>query len=129
LPVTLRQAVDVIRAEVIVPAPPEAAELSGGFAADLMSDVLAFAHTGSLLITGLATDQMVRTAAIKHLAAVVVVEGKQVDGETVEVAQEEGIAIFRTSLPKYEVCGLLVQAGLRPCRRNSRRLSRAGEQP
>ena len=63
----LGTAVEVLKAEAIVVAADETAELTGCFAADLMSDVLAFAREGSLLVTGLATAQSIRTAAIKHL--------------------------------------------------------------
>jgi len=95
------------------------AELTGAFAADLMSDVLAFARSGSILVTGLTTDQTVRTAAIKHLVAVVVVEGKQVGSEMLEAALEQSIPVYRTPLSKYEACGLLMQAGLRPYRKTT----------
>ena len=91
-------------------------ELTGCFAADLMSDVLAFARPASLLLTGLTTDQALRTAAIKHLAAVVVVEGKPVGSDMIEAAREEGIPLYRTPLSVFESCGLLSLAGLRPYR-------------
>lgn len=114
---TLARAMEVLKAELVVRARDEAAAVGGCFAADLMSDVLAFAREGSLLLTGLATDQTIRTAAIKHLAAVVVIEGKQVGSDMVEAAREEGIPVLRTPLSTYEACGLLMQAGLRPYRK------------
>jgi len=114
--VMLARAVEVLKAEAVVRPRDDSAVVTGCFAADLMSDVLAFAREGSLLVTGLATDQTIRTAAIKHLAAVVVIEGKQTSGEMVEAAREQGIPIYRTPLSKYEACGLLMQAGLRPYR-------------
>ena len=101
----------------MVTAPSLDSEVTGCFAADLMSDVLAFARPGSLLLTGLATDQTIRTAAVRQLLAVFVIEGKQVGGDMVEAAREEGIPLFRTPLSKYEACGLLLQAGLRPYRK------------
>ena len=116
---TLREAVEVVKAQPIVAARSGDAELTGCFAADLMSDVLAFARGGSLLITGLATDQAIRTAAIKHLVAVVIVEGKRIDGEIVETAREECVPVYQTPLSKYEACGLLMHAGLRPYRRSA----------
>jgi predicted transcriptional regulator len=70
-----------------------------------------------MLLTGLATDQAIRTAAVRHLEAVFVVEGKQVGGDMVEAAREEGIPLFRTPLSTYEACGLLMQSGLRPYRK------------
>jgi len=90
--------------------------VTGCFAADLMSDVLAFARPGAVLLTGLATDQTIRTASVRQLLAVFVIEGKQVGGDMTEAAREEGIPLFRTPLSKYEACGLLMQAGLRPYR-------------
>jgi hypothetical protein len=116
---TLAEAVQVLKAERIAPAPDEGAAVGGCFAADLMSDVLAFARTGSLLLTGLTTDQTIRTAAIKHLIAVVVIEGKEVGAEMLEAAGEQGVAVYRTPLSKYEACGLLLQAGLRPYRKTA----------
>lgn len=113
----LRQAAEVLKAEVIVGPCDDGTEIGGCFAADLMSDVLAFARSGSLLITGLTTDQAIRTAAIKHLVGVVIIEGKEIDGETAEAAREQEVPLLRTHLSKYEACGLLLQAGLRPYRK------------
>lgn len=109
----------MLKAQPVVAAPDGQVGLSGCFAADLMSDVLAFAREGSLLITGLATDQAIRTAAIKHLVAVVVIEGKPVHSDLVETAREEGVPVYQTPLSKYEACGLLMQAGLRPYRKGA----------
>jgi predicted transcriptional regulator len=91
----------------------EDVELAGCFAADLMSDVLAFARPGSLLITGLASDQTLRTAAIKRLAAVVLVESKLLGSEVIEAAREEEVPLYRTPLSMFESCALLAAAGLR----------------
>lgn len=117
---TLAEAVAVLKAEKAVDGADEQAQLEGCFAADLMSDVLAFARPGSVLLTGLTTDQTIRTAAIKHLVAVVVIEGKEAGAEMVEAAREQGVPIYRTPLSKYEACGLLMQAGLRPYRKTAR---------
>lgn len=122
---TLTQAIGAIKAETIVAPSDPAIILSGAFAADLMSDVLAFAREGSLLITGLNTDQTVRTAAIKHLIAVVLIQGKEISPDMLEAAREEGIALYQTPLSKYETCGLLIEAGLRPYRTQCEPLGKA----
>ncbi|MCE5237301.1 hypothetical protein LLH23_02285 [bacterium] len=113
----LEKTVEVLKAETVVAPSRDGAEVDGCFAADLMSDVLAFAQPDSVLVTGLTTDQAVRTAAIKHLIAVVVIEGKEVGSDMVEAAREQEMPLFRTHLSKYEACGLLLQAGLRPYRK------------
>ena len=114
---TLAGAMAALKAECVVAAPDDQALVGGCFAADLMSDVLAFARPGSLLLTGLTTDQTIRTAAIKRLLAVVVIEGKEVGADMLEAAREQGLPVYRTPLSKYESCGLLLQAGLRPYRK------------
>ena len=111
---TLAEAIEILQAETVVPG-SDSLELAGGFASDLMSDVLAFARQETLLLTGLAGDQTIRTAAVRHLAAVVLVEDKPVGGDMLEAAREEGVPLFRTALSKYEACGRLAQAGLKAC--------------
>ena len=114
---TLAGAIEILKAESVVAAEHPVAPLTGCFAADLMSDVLAVARPGSLLITGLSSDQTIRTAAVKQLAAVVVVEGKHPGSDMVESAREHEMPLYRTPLSKFEACGLLMAAGLRPYRK------------
>ncbi|HOO87381.1 MAG TPA: transcriptional regulator, partial [Synergistales bacterium] len=52
-------------------------DIECAYGADLMSDVLAFARPGSLLLTGLTNIQIVRTAQMLDLPAVVFVRGKK----------------------------------------------------
>jgi hypothetical protein len=86
--------------------------VSGGAAADLMSDVLAFAEADSLLLTGLTNLQVVRTAEMAGIRAIVFVRGKVPPEETVCLASEIGIPLFRTRYTMYEACGRLYGAGL-----------------
>lgn len=113
---TLADVARIVKAECIVDAPDGTVPVVGCFAADLMSDVLAFARSGSVLVTGLTTDQTIRTATIKHLTGVVVIEGKEIGSEMIEAALEHEVPVYRTPLSKYETCGLLLHAGLRPYR-------------
>ena len=81
------------------------------FAADLMSEVLAFSGHGALLLTGLTNVQSVRTAALADLRAVVYVRGKQPDPQAMELAHEEGLPLLVTRLGMFEACGRLYQHG------------------
>ena len=73
------------------------ATVSAGFAADLMSDALRYDLSGALLISGLATSQVVRTAEMADVAAILLVRGKTPLPETVDLADELGIAFMRTA--------------------------------
>jgi predicted transcriptional regulator len=87
-------------------------EVRGAFAADLMSDVLASIQPEAVLITGLCNPQVVRTAHMADVAAVVLVRGKHAPAETIDLANLEGIPIISTPHGMYEVCARVNQAGL-----------------
>lgn len=83
--------------------------------ADLMSDVLAFTHTGTLLLTGLTNSQVVRTAEMAGVKAIVFVRGKYPPPETIALAQEKGVPLVASRYTMYETCGRLYRAGLQSC--------------
>jgi predicted transcriptional regulator len=82
---------------------------------DLMSDVLAFTHEGTLLMTGLTNPQVVRTAELAGIVAIVFVRGKLPPPETVALAGEKGIPLLASRYTMFETCGRLFQAGLASC--------------
>jgi hypothetical protein len=51
-------------------------EILGGCSADLMSDVLAYIQPNAVLLTGLVNPQVIRTAQMADVAAIVFVRGK-----------------------------------------------------
>ena len=87
-------------------------EVKGAFGADLMSDVLASIHPDAVLLTGLCNPQVVRTAQMADIAAIVFVRGKIPPQETIDLACEEGIALIASPHGMYELCGRLYQSGL-----------------
>lgn len=74
------------------------------FASDLMSDVLMSDRDDMLLITSLSTEQSVRSASIVGSEAIVIANNKTVTDGMIELAKEQGIALFCTRFPKYEAC-------------------------
>jgi predicted transcriptional regulator len=86
--------------------------IKGGFGADLMSDVLASVQPEAVLLTGLCNPQVVRTAQMADVAAIVLVRGKRPPAETVRLANEENVPLVSTPYGMFEVCGRLHDAGL-----------------
>ncbi|HUI63824.1 MAG TPA: DRTGG domain-containing protein [Bacteroidota bacterium] len=86
--------------------------VSFGCASDLMSDVLAFSRTGSLLLTGLVNVQTVQTAHIAELNAIIFVRGKKPDEGVIALARGKGIPLLGTPYSMYEACGILYRAGI-----------------
>jgi predicted transcriptional regulator len=87
-------------------------EVKGGCGADLMSDVLASIQPEAVLLTGLCNPQVVRTAQMADVAAIVLVRGKTPPKETIELASQEQIPLISTRFGMFELCGRLYQAGL-----------------
>jgi predicted transcriptional regulator len=93
-------------------------EVEACFAADLMSDVLAFSQPEALLITGLTSIQSVHTADVADMAAILYVAGKHPSPPVMELAGEKGIPLLSTRLSMFEACGILYRAGLKPAHRS-----------
>lgn len=79
---------------------------------DLMSDVLAFAKEKVLLLTGLINLQVIRTAEMLDIKAIIFVRGKSPTEDMIELAREKGMMLFSTDEPLYIACGKLYKAGL-----------------
>jgi hypothetical protein len=88
-------------------------EVTGGYASDLLSDVLAHAAEGSIWVTLHIHQNIVAVASHKDLAGVILVQGRQPDAETVAKAEEEKIPLLVTDLPAFELVGRLYKAGIR----------------
>ncbi len=88
-------------------------EVTGGYASDLLSDVLAHAADGSVWVTLHIHQNVVAVASHKDLAGVILVQGREPDVDTVAKAEEEKIPLLVTDLPAFELVGRLYKAGIR----------------
>ena len=114
---TLREVRDILAAELITGDTHLEKEIKYGFAADLLSDVLALARGSgaqTLLITGIIHPQVIYAGNIFDLGAIIFVRGKRPNETTLQLAIENQIPLLTTSYIMFETCGLLYQHGLRP---------------
>lgn len=88
-------------------------EIKSVCAGDLMSDLLAYSHAHALLLTGLANPQVIRTAEMLDLAAIIFINGKEPNAEMLKLAQHKCIPLLTTRHPLYTGCGLLYALGLK----------------
>ena len=116
----LKDIARVLGAEVIAPAELLEKDIEMACGSDLMSDVLSFAKSRSLLLTGLTNPQVVRSAEMAELAAICFVRGKKPDRETIEMAESRNIPLLTTPLPMFESCGRLWRHGLPGCSERDR---------
>jgi predicted transcriptional regulator len=111
----LREVLELIEGNVVSKDVDLDQEIQMGCGADLMSDVLAFTHEGTLLMSGLTNPQVVRTAEMAGIQAIVFVRGKLPPPETISLAEEKGIPLLASKYTMFETCGRLYRVGLPSC--------------
>ncbi|MCG6893717.1 MAG: hypothetical protein LJE65_08940 [Desulfobacteraceae bacterium] len=104
---------DTLKATVLTGDEAMDRTIVGGGAADLMEDVLAAAAEGAVLLTGLTTEHVLRTARIAGVRAVVFVRGKHPDEKLLALAESYDLPVLMTSDSLFVACGRLYMNGLR----------------
>lgn len=112
---TLEEVLRIIDGKVISTDVDLQTDVKMACGADLMSDVLAFTHAGTVLLTGLTNPQVIRTAEMTGILAIIFVRGKFPPQETIALAKEKGIPLLASRFTMFETCGKLYSAGLPSC--------------
>ena len=113
--IKLSQVCEKLNAKVLLGADQLSREVGSACGADLMSDVLAFTKQRTLLLTGLTNVQVIRTAELSDLCAIVFVRGKLPSKEILEAASNNSIPVLLTCYTLFEACGRLYQMGVPGC--------------
>jgi predicted transcriptional regulator len=87
--------------------------VTGAGGADLMNDVLSAAAKDAVLLTGLTSDDVIRTARVAGVAAVVFVRGKKPVDSAVDLARNYHLPLLLTRYSLFIACGRLYMNGLR----------------
>lgn len=87
-------------------------EITGGYASDMLSCVMAGAGAGQVWVTLQAHPNVVAVGDLLGLACVVITEGTRPDQATLDRANERGIPILLTSKTTFTVVGELAKRGV-----------------
>lgn len=87
-------------------------EVTGGYASDLLSDVIAHSKEGNIWITLQIHHNIVAVASMNNLAGVILVGSREPEEQTLEKAQKENIPIMVSNLPAFELVGRLYNLGI-----------------
>ena len=104
---------DTLKAEVLTGEDLLDNSVVAGGGADLMADVLSAVAKGAVLLTGLTTEQVLRTARVADVAAVVFVRGKKPDEPVLELARSFNMPVLLTQYSLFVASGRLYMNGLR----------------
>jgi len=110
---TLQEIRDLLKCEVLAGEDDLQVDVQQVVASDGMSEILAFAKSKELMITGLTNIQSIRTADIAGVSAVIYCRGKRPDKKVVEFAKQKRIPVFITNMVMFDICGILYNKGLK----------------
>lgn len=91
------------------------AEVTSGYASDLLSDVLGKGKAGALWVTNHKHVNIIGVAVMLSLGGVVIAGGIEPDAGTIERAIAENIPLFTTDATLYDLVGRMYELGIRSC--------------
>ncbi|MGD8628312.1 MAG: DRTGG domain-containing protein [bacterium] len=89
-------------------------EVDGAFVSDMVSDVMAGAKAGNVWVTVQTHKNIVAAANLVDVPAVIVVRGKKVPEDTIQMADKVGVTLFATDLDTFQIAVRLFEAGVKP---------------
>ena len=100
---------------LLTPATPAIAEadITRGYASDLLSDVLAHAPEGGLLVTLQVHLNVIAVASHAELAAVVFAGGRRPEADVIAKAAAEEIVLYMSADETFDVVGRLYELGVK----------------
>jgi len=78
-------------------------------ASDLLSDILAYSKDNYILLTGLTSSQVVRTAELTGAVAIIFVRGKLPPQEVIGLAKSHHIPLLKTDNLMFASCKKIVK--------------------
>ncbi|MDY0294407.1 MAG: hypothetical protein RBQ71_01210 [Acholeplasmataceae bacterium] len=117
----LSEIIEKFQCKVYTPELLKDKEIKYAFCADLMSDALMVLNSvkddrvliDSLLITGLTTNQSIRTAEMLDMEVVLLVRGKIPSLKVVELARESNIILLSTDYTMFNTSGMMYASGIK----------------
>lgn len=108
----LREIANILNAEILCGENRLNIDMDYAFSSDLMSDVLAYVTKKTLLLTGLTNAQVIRTAEMIDLIALVFVRNKKPSHDIIQLARDNNMVIMCTKHTLYTASGKLYNSGL-----------------
>jgi predicted transcriptional regulator len=88
-------------------------DVTGVYISDMVSDVIANAKAGNLLVTVQVHANALAAANLVDVCGIVVAQGKKPPDDVIRMAVKAEISIFSTALSRWQVATKLYEAGLR----------------
>ncbi|NLI22581.1 MAG: AraC family transcriptional regulator [Clostridiales bacterium] len=104
----------LINATVVTPGNAADGTVTCGYACDLLSWVLAHGRPGMAWTTVQTHMNVVAVAVLMEMSCVILSENNRLEEDALAKARQEGLCVLVTDKTAYEVCGILMRAGIMP---------------
>lgn len=84
-------------------------ELEGAYVSDMLSDVMGSAKPNQAWITIMKHLNVIAVASMTGIPVIVFSKGNQPDAAVIDKATEESIVLISSSLPTFDLAGILYQ--------------------
>ena len=109
---TVKELIELTGAKDMTPNAPKDTEVTCGYTCDLLSWVMAHGKAGMAWVTVQTHMNVIAVASLMEMAAVIIPEGIEMEGPTLEKAIDEDICVLQSDKTAYELCAMLAGAGL-----------------
>jgi len=99
-----------IGARIVTPGKPGGTTVAKVYAGDRVSDLLNEASDRTLLVSNLASLQMLRVAELMDVPGICFVNGIEPDADMIQLAQDNDTLLMVSPQGVFETCGLIYQA-------------------
>lgn len=104
---TLKELIEVLGFQCLTSPSLLDKPISGAYTSDLLSDVMGKAQPGMVWITSQTHKNIVAVASLIELCAIVVVNERTPNEDTLETANQEQVVVIQSDNPVFETTGLI----------------------
>lgn len=109
---TIQELIKITGAADLTPETDKSAQISCGYTCDLLSWVMAHGQAGMAWITVQTHMNVIAVASLMEMAVVIIPEGIEMEGPSLEKAKDEGITVLSSQKTAFELCALMAKNGL-----------------
>lgn len=108
----VKDIMEALPVKLLTPEAPLDGEVAGGYASDLLSNVMGQAQPGMVWVTMQGHQNVAAVASLIGVAAVIVAGDSPVAEDTLSKAALNEVVIFSTELSAFETIGRLYELGV-----------------
>jgi hypothetical protein len=105
----LNDIIEALRLKILSAADQTDVKVNSAYTSDLLSDVMANSKEGMIWITLQIHQNIIAVTKLKELAAVILVNNREPDEDTLQKAEEEKVPVLSTKDSAFIISGKLYQ--------------------